>query len=140
VLHAAGFEAEARAEWERAADRLERRLAHDENERIRSFLAAIYARLDRAELAREQIRRSLDVKPGEPATRFFAAEVYAVLGDRAAALDALRQSVAGGFIGLPVVEYYEQEPNGLAAFSHDREYLSIRDGMARRIAELRARF
>jgi DNA-binding winged helix-turn-helix (wHTH) protein/tetratricopeptide (TPR) repeat protein len=140
VVDSAGLHAEARAAWERAAERLEGRLGRAENERTRIFLAMTYARLGRQDAAREQIRRAIAVNAGDPSTLFFVSETYALLGDRAPAVDALRRSVAGGFLGLHFLDYYQQPPNGWSRFRQDPEFVSIHAGLAARIADLRTRY
>jgi tetratricopeptide (TPR) repeat protein len=140
VLATAGLHDEARRGWIRSAERLESRIRVADNERTRMFLALIYARLSDERAAREQVRRAQALNPGDPWVSFFASEVNAVLKDRAAALDALRASVAGGFLGLHYLDYYQQHPNGWFAYRDDPEFLRIRAGLAQKIAELRSRY
>jgi DNA-binding winged helix-turn-helix (wHTH) protein/tetratricopeptide (TPR) repeat protein len=140
VVASAGLQVEARAAWERAAVRLEGRLARSENERARIFLAMIYVRLGREGAAREQISRAIALNAGDPSTLFFVSETYALLGDRIAAVDALRRSVAGGFLGLHFLDYYQQPPNGWSGYRLDPEFVSIRAGLEARISDLRTRY
>ena len=140
VLNIAGLHAEARTGWQHGAEGLEQRLGVSENERTRVFLAMIYTHLDRPDAAREHIRRALALNSGDPFTLFFASETYAQLGDRAAAIDALRRSVAGGFLGLQFLDYYQQEPNGWYRYREDPEFLAIHNGLAGKIADLRTRY
>ena len=140
VLDQAGLKTEARAAWVRGAAQLESRLRHGDNDRTRMFLGLIYARLHNASAAREQVSRALALSPDDPWVLYFASELYAVLGDRTAALDSLRRSVSAGFLGLHYVDYYQQSPNGWYAYRQDPEFMQIREGLARRIAELRTRY
>jgi tetratricopeptide (TPR) repeat protein len=140
VLYSAGLEAEAYAAWTRAAAQAEARLRRTDNDRTRIFLGLMYARLKKVRAAREQVRRALALSPRDPWVYFFASELYAVLGDRTAAINSLRQSVSGGFLGLHYLDYYQQSPNGWYAQRRDPDFLQIRDGLARRIAELRTRY
>jgi DNA-binding winged helix-turn-helix (wHTH) protein/tetratricopeptide (TPR) repeat protein len=140
VVDSAGLQTEARAGWEHAAERLTGRLGRAENERTRVFLAMTYARLGRQAAAREQISRAIAVNAGDPSTLFFVSETYALLGDHLAAVDALRRSVAGGFLGLHFLDYYQQPPNGWFRYRQDAEFVSIRAGLAAKIADLRTRY
>jgi DNA-binding winged helix-turn-helix (wHTH) protein/tetratricopeptide (TPR) repeat protein len=140
VLRSAGLEEEARGAWARAAERMETRLLRADNERTRMFLGLIYARLHKIQAAREQLSRALVLSPQDPWVLFFASELYAVLGDRPAALDSLRESVGAGFLGLHYLDYYQQPPNGWYAYRQDPEFVQIRNGLARKIAELRTRY
>jgi tetratricopeptide (TPR) repeat protein len=140
VLDRAGLHAEARAAWTDAAEDTKRRLAKIDNERSRMFLALIYSRLNRPQAAHAQIARALALNPGDPWILFFASETYALLDDRAAAFDALRRSVASGFLGLHYLDYYQQAPNGWSGYRNDPEFVAIRSGLDRKIVELRARY
>jgi DNA-binding winged helix-turn-helix (wHTH) protein/TolB-like protein len=140
VLQSAGLQAEARVAWTRAAERAETGLSRADNERNRMFLAMIYARLQEPRAARDHVRRALTVNPDDPWILFFASETYAILADRTAALDALRRSVGGGFLGLHYLDYYQQAPNGWYRYRQDPEFIRIRTGLARKIAELRVRY
>lgn len=140
VLYIAGLETEAHTAWLRAAAEMEDRLRRADNDRTRMFLGLMYARLKDSHAAREQVRRSLLLSPRDPWVLFFASELYAVLGDRTAALDSLRQSVSAGFLGLHYLDYYQQPPNGWYVYRQDPEFTQIRDGLARRIADLRTRY
>lgn len=140
VMQSAGLQTEARAGWEHAAEWLEGRVGHTENERIRVFLAMTYARLDRPDAARKQILRALAWNAGDPSILFFGSETYALLGDRGAAVDALRRSIAAGFLGLQFLDYYQQPRNGWYRYRGDPEFLAIRTGLAARIADLRTRY
>jgi hypothetical protein len=62
------------------------------------------------------------------------------LADRDAALNALRRSVAGGFLGLHYLDYYQKPLYGWHRYRDDPEFKTIREGLARKIADLRARY
>jgi hypothetical protein len=104
------------------------------------FLAMIYARLQNERLAREQLRRAFAVNSRDPWLLVFASETYAILNDRDAAVDALRKSVAAGYLGLHYLDYYQHAPNGWYRYRDDPEFLQIRAGLARKIADLRTRY
>jgi DNA-binding winged helix-turn-helix (wHTH) protein/tetratricopeptide (TPR) repeat protein len=140
VLYKAGLETEAQAAWVRAAAHMEERLLRADNDRSRVFLGLIYARLHESRTAREQVRRALALSPGDPWVLFFASEIYALLGDRTAALESVRESVSSGFLGLHLLDYYQQAPNGWYAYRQEPAFVQIRDGLARRIADLRTRY
>jgi DNA-binding winged helix-turn-helix (wHTH) protein/tetratricopeptide (TPR) repeat protein len=139
VIYAAGQEAEASAAWKDAAERMNASLRKAENERTRMFLGLVYARLHEPDAARDQVRRAMESQV-DAWVLFFSSELYAILGDRSAAIQTLRQSVAAGFLGLHYLDYYQQSPNGWYAYRQDPEFVLIHDGLAHRIAELRTRY
>jgi tetratricopeptide (TPR) repeat protein len=140
VLDSAGFHEEAASAWTGAIRKIEAGLLHADNERKRAFLAMMYARLNQPDTAREQLARAHELKPGDPWLSFFSSETYALLGDRAAALAALRGSVAAGFLGVHYLHYYQEAPNGWHRFRNDPEYVQIRTGLEHKIAVLRTRY
>jgi DNA-binding winged helix-turn-helix (wHTH) protein/TolB-like protein/Flp pilus assembly protein TadD len=141
VLKAAGFQDEARTAWSDGAAKVTALLSNAENERSRMWLAMIYAQLDRAGEARDQIHRALTLNPEDPWILFFASETHALLGDRAKALACLRKSVSQGFLGLHYLDYYHRKPLcGWNRYRADAEFLEIRNGLALKIAELRRRY
>jgi tetratricopeptide (TPR) repeat protein len=140
ILDRAGLHAEAQAAWTAAAADAERQLAAADNERTRMFLALKYARLNRPDAARVQIARALALNAGDPWILFFASETYALLGDRSSAYESLRRSVGSGFLGIHYLDYYQHDPNGWHRYRNDAEFLAIRSGLERKIAELRARY
>jgi DNA-binding winged helix-turn-helix (wHTH) protein/TolB-like protein/Tfp pilus assembly protein PilF len=137
VLKMAGREEEAKKGWEAGAERVGFWLAAADNERSHVWLAMIYAQLKRPEEAREQIRLALALNPEDPWILFFTSETQALLEDRLAALQSLRKSVARGFLGLHYLDYYQKPLYGWHLYRTDPEFLSIREGLARKIAELR---
>jgi DNA-binding winged helix-turn-helix (wHTH) protein/TolB-like protein/Tfp pilus assembly protein PilF len=140
VLDRAGLHKEAREAWLSAAEQLEASLRSADNERARMFLAMIYARLGKPDAARDQVRRAAALNPGDPWIAFFSSETYALLEDRAAALASLRRGIAGGFLSVHYLDYYEQAPNGWHRYRQDPEFVAIRGGLARKVAELRTRY
>jgi DNA-binding winged helix-turn-helix (wHTH) protein/tetratricopeptide (TPR) repeat protein len=137
VMKAAGREEEAKQEWVKGAERLSSWLAGVDNERTHAWLAMLYAQLKRQDEAREQIRLALALNSRHPWLQFFVSETQALLGDRDAALQSLRKSVGGGFLGLHYLDYYQKPLYGWNRYRTDSEFLSIRDGLARKIADLR---
>jgi DNA-binding winged helix-turn-helix (wHTH) protein/tetratricopeptide (TPR) repeat protein len=140
ILWSAGFRAEARLAWQRAAETLDARLTGAENENTRKFLAMTCARLGRRTAARQHVRKVWESRPDDPWIGFFVSETHAILGDRAAAFDALRKTIAAGFLGLQYLDYYRQPPNGWYAYRHDPEFVAIRTNLERRISDLRTRY
>jgi len=140
VLKGAGLEDEARSEWLTSVSRLKAKLELADNERTRMFLAMMLAQINQPAEAREQVQRAFALNPGDPWILFFASETYALLADRDAALNALRRSVAGGFLGLHYLDYYQKPLYGWHRYRDDPEFRAIRDGLARKIADLRARY
>jgi tetratricopeptide (TPR) repeat protein len=140
VLKAAGLDDEAQRLWREVIERMNRNLDQVDNERTRMFLAMTYAQTRQANKAREQIERALALNPGDPWILFFASEAEALLADRAAALDYLRRSVANGFLGLHYLDYYQKPLYGWHRYRKDPDFRAIREGLARKIAELRTRY
>jgi DNA-binding winged helix-turn-helix (wHTH) protein/tetratricopeptide (TPR) repeat protein len=140
VLKAAGHEQEAQKAWLEGTERLSSMLAVADNERTHVWLAMLYAQLKRPDDAREQLRLALKLNPDDPWILFFSSETQALLDDRVAALQSLRRSVAGGFLGLHYLDYYQKPLYGWHRYRTDPEFLSIREGLARRIAALRTAY
>jgi tetratricopeptide (TPR) repeat protein len=140
VLKPAGREEEAKEAWLVGTERLASLLANAENERSHVWLAMLYAQLKRPDEAREQIRLALALNASDPWILFFASETEALLQDRVAALKSLRRSVAGGFLGLHYLDCYQKPLYGWSRYRTNPEFLSIREGLARKIAELRQRY
>ena len=140
VLKAAGREEESGKAWLAGTERIASLLAKVENERSHVWLAMLYAQLKRPDEAREQIRLALALNPEDPWILFFASETQALLEDRGAALQSLRRSVAGGFLGVHYLDYYQKPLYGWNHYRKDPEFLDIREGLARKIAELRKRY
>jgi DNA-binding winged helix-turn-helix (wHTH) protein/tetratricopeptide (TPR) repeat protein len=140
VLQQAGYEQEAREAWQHSAKVMRDRLEDVDNERTRMFLAMTYAKLEQSEEARNQISQALALNPGDPWVLFFASETYALMGDREAAISALRQSVARGYLGLHYLDYYQLPGYGLNRYRTNPEFLSIRSGLGQKIESLKSRY
>jgi tetratricopeptide (TPR) repeat protein len=141
VLTAAGDLAGAREIWTEAVRNGEALLAKNENPGVRYGLSLNYARLGKKEQALFHIHHALAPDPRHPVFLFFAAEVYALLGDRRRALDSLKAAVENGFFNLPMIEAMARSSIcTLYTLRDDPEFLAIRADLARRVDELRSRY
>jgi DNA-binding winged helix-turn-helix (wHTH) protein/tetratricopeptide (TPR) repeat protein len=140
VLKAAGQDKAATRAWLDTSDRLSSLLGSADNERTHLWLAMTNAQLNRPAMARKHIRNALALNPDDPWVLFFVSETEALLGNHDAALVALRTSVNRGFLGLHYLDYYQRPLYGWNRYRKDPEFLAIRDGLARKIADLRARY
>ena len=140
ALSSAGFPTEARSGWEQAAKTLESRLNNVQNEQTRLSLAMTWARLGQPHSARRELLRTFESYPEDVTVLSHASEIYAQLRDRTAALDALRASVKGGFLGLERLDLYRRAPHGWHAYRNDPEFLLIYNSLAQKIADLRTRY
>lgn len=140
ALSSAGFATEARSGWEHAARTIETRLNAVDNQQTRCYLAMTRARLGQTDNAWRELRQALDTDPEDLTALLYASEAYALLGDRTAALRALRRAVARGFLGLQYLDIYRRAPHGWHAYRNDPEFLQVYSALARKIADLRVRY
>jgi len=67
------------------------------NANMLSYLAAYQAMLGETRAAHEQIGQALQLMPRDPEVLYYAGLVYAQLGEKEKAIDALQKSVAAGY-------------------------------------------
>lgn len=139
VLAAAGDEAGAKEIWKRSAIRGEALLLKNDNPYAHAFLAATYAQLGERQRALDHLSRSLSHDPHHPVFLFFGMRTRGLLGQRREAMDCLRAAIDNGFFNLPMVDYISQ-PKFVPGLREAPEFQVIRADLARRIAELRARY
>jgi eukaryotic-like serine/threonine-protein kinase len=99
---------QARSAFEKAADLAKQQLAINENNpALRKNYALYLAKLGQNTDAIREARRAIEQAPSDSNVEFYAARVYAVAGDREAAFEALKRSVALGFSAREI----RQEPD-----------------------------
>jgi DNA-binding winged helix-turn-helix (wHTH) protein/TolB-like protein len=140
VLAAAGDHAGAEAMWTNGLRYGE--ALHAKNESPTTVIAdgMIYAKLGRRDEALRNLQRSLAPDPQHPVRLFFAAQTRALLGLRREALNTLKAAVENGFFNLPMIEYHTRPGLSFHILRDDPEFHAIRADLARRIADLRARY
>jgi eukaryotic-like serine/threonine-protein kinase len=67
------------------------------NANMLSYLAAYHAMLGETRAAHQQIGQALQLMPRDPEVLYYAGLVYAQLGEKEEAIDALQRSVAAGY-------------------------------------------
>jgi tetratricopeptide (TPR) repeat protein len=75
----------------------EQRKVNPRNGSLLSYLASYHAMLGEVRPANEKIMEALRLMPRDPEVLYYAGLVYAQLGDKEKAIDALQRSVAAGY-------------------------------------------
>lgn len=136
TLKACGREEEARQAWTEGALQAEAELKLEDQHHKRLALALLYARLGRSAAAHENTRHALALSPGHPWILFFAGEMEALLENRRAALNYLRQAVDRDWLQPHYFDYYSGAKHGFHSLKDDPEYLSLRNEVRRKVDEL----
>jgi len=103
-----GERVRARAAFETAVSLAGRQLAiNPDNPKLRKLYALYLAKLGRSEAAVAEVRRAQAQAPNDGSVHFYAARVYAVLGDIDAVFGTLRKSLSLGYS----VREIAQEPD-----------------------------
>ncbi|MCC7307362.1 MAG: tetratricopeptide repeat protein [Acidobacteria bacterium] len=105
ALKAAGKADLARSIWLEAVQRTETKVAIYENQRTRIWLGSLYAHLGEREKALAQISKALAIQPDDSWTLFQAGTICAILNDRRAAVDYIKQATDHGWLGIHYIEF-----------------------------------
>lgn len=140
VLAAAGDQSGANEIWTKGVHHGEALLVRNENPMTRVMHGMLYAKLGNRDQALRNVEQSLAMDPQHPVLLFFAAQARALLGLRREALDTLKAAVENGFFNLPMIKYLTRPGMSFHILRDDPEFLAIGTGVARRIADLRARY
>jgi tetratricopeptide (TPR) repeat protein len=132
TLKQAGRAEQARAAWLEGARLGEAQLAAIENVRSRIWLGHIYAELEERERALAQVKRANTIEPDNAWVLYQSGDINAKLGNKREAVAYLKQAVARGFRELQYFSYLLDDRLG-----GDPEYLAVRDGLQKRVDELR---
>ena len=92
-----------------------------EDVRARSLLAADYANMGRMDDAGRHLEMAVALRPNDSNVLYNAACTYGVLGDRTAALDLLRRSLAAGYANF---DWPHQDPD-LNLLHSDPDFLKL---------------
>jgi tetratricopeptide (TPR) repeat protein len=112
------------------------------SERLRSERVVIsvglgYAILGNKQSALDQVRLALEIDPGNPWTLYFAAEIYARVGEERQAIEYLRQSIDAGFL---LRQWLDWPHFRLFELRERPEIRALRDQLTAKIAVLRNQY
>jgi tetratricopeptide (TPR) repeat protein/TolB-like protein len=107
--------------FDKAASLAKQQLAiNPKNPRLRKNYALYLAKLGRPHDAEAEVRRAMEQAPSDGSVEFYAARVYAVIGNADAAFGELKNSLAHGYSPREI----QQEPD-FAVLKKDRRYREI---------------